>query len=109
MPLGDVANAHEHAFPLALAGVGEQVRIASLNASKNVERRLSDLGLPVGTEIEVVHRQGRGRMVVGRGYARVALGAGMTSKILVTLSADACATCERNEDKVLGDGLAAAE
>ena len=108
MPLGDIPGGQDHAFPLALAAAGEKVRIASLNAGKKLERRLADLGLPVGSELEIMHREGRGRMVVGRGYARVALGAGMTSKILVTLN-DGCAACDKAEADVPPNKLAAAE
>lgn len=95
MPMDNRGRDHAHAFPLALAGEGERVRIAAMSGGKGVEKRLIDLGLPVGTEIEVVHRQGPGRMVVGRAFARVALGAGMTKKILVTLPTDECEQCTR--------------
>jgi ferrous iron transport protein A len=70
-------------FPLSAAAVGDRLRIESLTAGKTLARRLADLGLPVGSEIEVVHRQPGGRMVVAREFARVALGAGMTERILV--------------------------
>ncbi len=88
MPLDNRGREHAHAFSLALAGEGERVRIVALAGGKGVERRLIDLGLPVGTDLEVIHRQGPGRMVVGRAYARVALGAGITRKILVSLPED---------------------
>jgi ferrous iron transport protein A len=94
MPFDSATPASTHAFPLALAAEGEKLRIAALVAGKNVERRLADLGLPVGSEIEVLHRQGPGRMVVGKGYARIALGVGLTAKIMVTL-ADGCERCPR--------------
>lgn len=84
---------HAHAFPLALAGEGERVRLVALAAGKNLERRLADLGLPVGIELEVVQRQGGGRMVVGREFARVALGAGMTAKMMVVLPSEDGGDC----------------
>lgn len=71
-------------FPLADAVAGDSLIIASFHAGKEMARRLADLGLPVGARIEVVHRQRGGRMVVARDLSRVALGAGMTDKIMVT-------------------------
>jgi Fe2+ transport system protein FeoA len=85
-----------HAFPLALAKRGEHLRIAAIRAGKGLERRLYDLGLPVGAEIEVLQREGRGRLIVARDHGRVALGAGMSQKIMVIL-ADAAAGAEPAE------------
>ena len=81
----DPEHARAHAFPLALAAVGERLRIASFQAGKGLGRRLNDIGLNPGSEIEVVHRQRGGSVVVSKGNTRVALGAGMTYKIVVTL------------------------
>lgn len=71
-------------FRLSDAVAGDHLVIAALHAGKELGRRLADLGLPVGTRIEVVQRQRGGRMIVGREYSRVALGSGMTDKILVS-------------------------
>lgn len=71
-------------FPLADAVAGDRLIIASFHAGKDMNRRLADLGLPIGAQIEVVHRQHGGRMVVARDLSRVALGAGITDKIMVT-------------------------
>jgi len=74
------------AFPLTGAAAGDSVRVLSFAAGKGLRRRLNDLGLPLGATIEVVHRQGSGRMVVARNHVRNALGAGMAQKIMVTRS-----------------------
>ncbi|MBE0533274.1 MAG: ferrous iron transport protein A [Rhodospirillales bacterium] len=71
-------------FPLADAIAGDRLIIASFHAGKEMNRRLADLGLPIGAQIEVVNRQRGGRMVIARNLSRVALGAGMTDKIMVT-------------------------
>ena len=89
MSPAEVRRQAEHAFPLALARRGELVRIAAIRAGKGLERRLYDIGLPVGSEIEIVLREGAGRMVVGCGNTRVALGSGMAQKIMVVLPAAA--------------------
>lgn len=95
MPFDAPTATRTHAFPLALAAEGETVRIAALGAGKAMERRLADLGLPPGSEIRIMHRQGPGRMVVGRGFARIALGAGLTAKIMVTLPDEDRQGCPR--------------
>ena len=87
IPGRDAKEIGDEAFPLARGGKGSRVRIVALMAGKGLERRLSDMGLPVGAEIEILHREGWGRMVVARDHARVALGAGMTHKILVVPAA----------------------
>jgi len=79
-------HADSHAFPLALAAEGERLRIAAIRTGKGLGRRLRDLGLPLGCEIEVMHRQASGAMVVSQDNARVALGAGMVHKIMVTFA-----------------------
>ena len=69
-------------FALGLATEGQHLRIVSLRAGRNLDRRLVDLGLKIGAEISVVQRQGGG-LIVARDTTRVAVGAGMAMKILV--------------------------
>lgn len=71
------------AYPLPMAREGERVRIFSLRGGKGLERRLTSLGLNVGSELLISQRLGDGRLVVTRGESRLALGAGMAQKILV--------------------------
>jgi ferrous iron transport protein A len=70
------------AFPLMLADEGSPVRIHQLQGGKGLVMRLTELGLNQGTEVRIVQRQGSS-LVVARGETRIALGAGMASKILV--------------------------
>jgi ferrous iron transport protein A len=70
-------------FPLALVQRGERVRIARLLGGDGVALRLTELGLNVGSEVRVAHRQG-GQMVVIRGEMRLAIGSSLTHRILVT-------------------------
>ena len=72
----------QKSFPLAMADEGQSVRVIALRAGRNLDRRLTDLGLNVGSELRVVQRQGSG-LVVTRGEARIAIGGGMAMKILV--------------------------
>ena len=69
-------------FALGLAATGQSVRIVSLAAGRNLNRRMTDLGLNVGSTVAVVQRQGAG-LVVARGTGRVAVGGGMAMKIFV--------------------------
>ena len=74
-----------HAFPLALAGTDERLRIASITGDRAFVRRLGDLGLGRGAEIRVRQRRPGGAMVVGRDGLRIALGRAATRRIMVNL------------------------
>lgn len=76
------------AFPLSLARRGEKLRIAAFLTGKGLGKRLSDLGLHKGSEIEVVMRQMNGSTVVSHGNNRVALGAGVAQMINVVLCSE---------------------
>lgn len=71
-------------FPLTLADEGDRVRIVAVQAGRGMTRRLTDMGLPMGSEIVVVQRLGKGSVVVAHEQTRMALGAGMAHRILVT-------------------------
>ncbi|MEJ2611925.1 MAG: FeoA family protein [Candidatus Thiodiazotropha sp.] len=70
-------------FPLAMAQKDEKVNICSLCGGKGLKTRLTSLGLNVGSEVTILQRRG-GNLVVIRGETRLALGAGMAQKIMVT-------------------------
>jgi ferrous iron transport protein A len=72
-------------FPLARAAEGQRLRIAAHAVGKGLSLRLRDLGLPLGTEIRALHHIGGDAMVVALGTMRVALGADMTRRVMVTL------------------------
>jgi ferrous iron transport protein A len=72
------------AFPLLLASEGERVRIVGFSGGEALSRRMIDLGLPIGSELAITNRQGRGAMVVAKDNLRIGLGAGMAHKVLVT-------------------------
>ena len=70
-------------YPLAMARTGEKVRIVGLGGGRNLDRRLSDLGLAVGSAIRVVQNQMTGPMIVAVHESRVGLGMGMAQKMTV--------------------------
>jgi Fe2+ transport system protein FeoA len=93
------ANGHPRSFPLTVATKGQRLLVAALTAEKRLIKRLGDLGLRRGTEIEVMHCQGDGSLVVLRHNARLALGARTASRILVTpVEAPALETLPRSGD-----------
>ena len=72
------------AFPLSLAAAGERLRIVAVRRGKGIDRKLSDLGLTVGCEVTVVTHAGGGPVVVARDDMRLALGAGIAHRVLVS-------------------------
>jgi len=78
-------NRNPHAFPLALAGIGETLTIMGVKAGKGLNQKLMELGVPVGSEVNVVQRGHGGAAVVSRGSVRIALGAGMAQKVMVSI------------------------
>jgi ferrous iron transport protein A len=69
-------------FPLMLAGENERVKIVLFRGGKNLEKRLTSMGLNIGRTLRVLTRSGR-KMVVLSGETRLALGSAITHKILV--------------------------
>jgi len=65
----------EKTHSLALATLGECLRIQSYRSGKGMRRRLCDLGLTLGAKVKVLHKQGGGGVIVAREGTRVALGA----------------------------------
>ncbi len=71
-------------MPLAMACAGERVRIVSLAGGRGMRQHLSSMGLNVGSEIEVIRRGHPGPFLVASGDTRLAIGAGMAHKIMVS-------------------------
>jgi ferrous iron transport protein A len=74
----------QSAIPLSHAPVGERLRITAVRAGKTLEKRMISMGMPLGMEVEIMHRRG-GSVVLVVGTSRVALGAGMVGKIMVEI------------------------
>ena len=73
-------------FPLTLAQTGEKLRISAMLSDRSQNRRLADLGLPIGSEIRVIQTIGPGRLIVGNGKGRLALGPSCSRSIMVSPS-----------------------
>jgi len=70
-----------HAFPLAMAGEGELLKLVGITAGKKLAKRLITMGMIENMELQVLQR-GAGLVVIC-GETRLALGYGMANKIMV--------------------------
>jgi ferrous iron transport protein A len=68
-------------FPLAMASIGEKLRIVKLKGSEGTVRRLIGMGLVPSIEVQIISNSG-GSVIVAIGDNRIGLGAGMAQKIL---------------------------
>lgn len=71
-------------FPLAMATVGEDVRLERIHGGRKFRRRLSAMGLTPGVELSIV-QEGGGPLIVSVRDSRIALCRGMTHKVMVSL------------------------
>lgn len=76
-------SAKSKSFPLAMASVGEKLRIVKLKGSDGTVRRLIGMGFVSGTELQIISNSG-GSVIVAIGENRIGLGAGMAQKIMCT-------------------------
>ncbi|MBW1775187.1 MAG: transcriptional repressor [Deltaproteobacteria bacterium] len=72
-------------LPLSMAKVGEQVLIKEMIGPGNARGRLSSMGLRPGDTLEIINNNGMGRLIVGHGATRLAMGRGIAQKIMVVL------------------------
>ena len=61
---------------------GVRVRLNTIEGGKALKRRLMSLGICIGSEFEIVNQRKNG-VVVAREGNRVALGVGVTDKLIV--------------------------
>jgi ferrous iron transport protein A len=73
-------------MPLSMASSGDRVKVISLHAGWGLQRRLADLGLTPGIEIKVISSGRPGQVVIDVRGSRLALGYGVSGKIMVELS-----------------------
>jgi len=69
--------------PLADVPPGQRVRISSFAGGRMVRSRLASLGLNLGREVVIIQNN-RGLIMVGVNGGRVALGRGVSQKIMTT-------------------------
>ncbi len=77
------ADSGEAAIPLSSLAAGQCGRLHCINSGQGLRGRLTSMGLAPGSVIEVVRRQGGRTMVVQALRTRLALGHGISEKIMV--------------------------
>jgi ferrous iron transport protein A len=70
-------------LPLTAIHSGSLVTLVSIGGGRGVRLKLVGMGLGVGMRIKVLSSSGSGPCVILAGNRRLALGRGMTKKILV--------------------------
>ncbi len=70
-------------MPLAMAQIGQIVRLLSVRAGKGLRKRLADMGLVPGAELEIVQNATSGPFIIRVKDSRIVLGRGMAHKIMV--------------------------
>ena len=79
-------NKRRPLMPLAMAKPGEKVNIMEMVGGRNARTRLTSMGLRPGDLLEIINNNGRGRLIVGFGNTRLAMGRGISQKIMVSLA-----------------------
>lgn len=68
---------------LSEGSVGQQYAIQSASLPLQVEKRMEALGMTHGTTVKIMHKKGKGTLVVMLRGTRFAIGRGITSNIQV--------------------------
>lgn len=76
-------DTNQEETPLSAVPPGRRVRISSFAGGRMVRSRLASLGLNLGREVVVIQNN-RGLIMVGVNGGRVALGRGVSQKIMTT-------------------------
>ena len=82
----DCRNSQAGSMPLSMVAPGERVRIVHFNGGNQLRKRLSDMGVFIGQEVEVLNKGGP--IIVSVKGSRVALGKGFAQKVMVSPVAD---------------------
>jgi ferrous iron transport protein A len=69
---------------LADTGSGETVRIVEIKAGRNVRGRLLGMGIMPGSEVRVLSGGRGGPVIIAQNDCRMALGLGMSKRIVVS-------------------------
>jgi len=69
--------------PLSAVPAGQRVRITNFAGGRMVRARLASLGLNLGREVTIIQNN-RGLVMLGVNGGRVALGRGVSQKIMTT-------------------------
>ena len=87
-PLAQNKLMSEQLFPLSTTQIGDRIVIAQILSGKNMERRLSQMGLTLGSEVQVISKTTSGSVIICIQDEQIGLGAGMANRVMVTLVAE---------------------
>lgn len=79
-----IGGKQPQSFPLLFGSPGEKVRIVSFGGGGKMAQRLIGMGLNVGSEVTIIRKGAPGPCVIAIGDVRIAVGAGMAHKIMVS-------------------------
>jgi ferrous iron transport protein A len=76
---------HHATMPLSMARPGEIVELVEIRGGHRMRKRLADLGLNIGTKVRVIQgNHGEQKILAVKEDSRLAIGKGMSHKIIVT-------------------------
>lgn len=70
-------------MPIALAPIGETLRVIKITADEETKRHLEDIGLTVNSEVKVLSKSGRTSICLVKN-SRLALDGNLSMKILIS-------------------------
>lgn len=76
-------SARQRFVPLSAAKPGEYVVIRQISGGRTRRARLASMGLRPGDMVEVIANSGQGRLILGHGHTRLAIGRGLAQVIMV--------------------------
>ena len=73
-------------MPLDSARTGERVIIKEIIGGRAAKARLASMGYRPGDALEIINNDGQGRLIVGHGNTRLAIGRGIAANLIVSLA-----------------------
>jgi ferrous iron transport protein A len=70
-------------IPLAMVSPGKMVQVVGVRFGWGLRRKLADMGLTPGVTVRVLNNQIAGPVIIDLRGSRLALGRGMTQRVLV--------------------------
>ncbi len=74
----------EQLFPLSTTQIGDRVVIAQILSGRNMKHQLKQMGLTLGSEVQVISKTTSGSVIICIQDEQVGLGAGMADRVMVT-------------------------
>ena len=79
----DCFGRREPIMPLTMVSPGERVRIEALNSGRGMAKKLTEMGLRIGMEVQVINKGNPGPFLIAIGDTRLGIGHGVAHKIMV--------------------------